>query len=72
MPQQLSDKEVRQGQNVRGMIWVLLIGIAAVVVAYTIMLALTAEPVREDGSVAGSVPAAEDAAAPTTSAAETQ
>ena len=38
-------QQARQGQNVKGMIWVLVISIVLVVAAYAVMLALQAEPV---------------------------
>lgn len=38
----LGPEKARQGQNVKGMIWVLIVGIALVVLAYTVMLALSA------------------------------
>jgi len=41
-------QRARQGENVKGMIWVLIIGVALVVLAYTVMLALSAEPVTTD------------------------
>lgn len=41
-------QEARQGQNVKGMIWVLVISIALLVAAYAVMLALQAEPVTQD------------------------
>jgi hypothetical protein len=42
-------ERARQGQNVKGMIWVLVVGIALVVLAYAVMLALSAQPVTPDG-----------------------
>jgi hypothetical protein len=44
-----SGQRARQGENTKGMIWVLIIGVALVVLAYTVMLALSAEPVTVDG-----------------------
>jgi hypothetical protein len=44
----LGPERARQGQNIKGMIWVLIVGIALVVLAYTVMLALSAEPVTPD------------------------
>lgn len=41
-------QRARQGENIKGMIWVLIVGIALVVLAYTVMLALSAEPVTPD------------------------
>jgi hypothetical protein len=40
--EKLGPEKARQGQNVRGMIWVLIVGIALVVLVYTVMLALSA------------------------------
>lgn len=44
----LSQDRARQGQNIKGMMWVLIAGIALVVIAYTVMIALSAEPVTPD------------------------
>jgi len=44
----ISVQDARQGRNVTGMIWVLVIGIALVVAAYAVMLSLSAEPVTVD------------------------
>lgn len=55
----LSAQSARQGQNVKGMIWVLVIGVALVVIAYTVMLALQAVPssvVNESANDAASAP----------------
>jgi hypothetical protein len=55
----LSAQRARQGQNIKGMIWVLIIGVALVVIAYTVMLALQAEPsavVNESANDAASAP----------------
>lgn len=41
----ISSQRARQGQNVKGMIWVLVISIGLVVAAYAVMLSLQAEPV---------------------------
>lgn len=43
--QNISAQSARQGQNVKGMIWVLVVGIGLVVAAYAVMLSLQAEPV---------------------------
>lgn len=67
MVEQLTTNEVRQGRNIRGMIWVLVIGIALVVVTYMIMLAVVAEPVTPDGRALESSGIAGDAAAPNAS-----
>jgi hypothetical protein len=55
----LSAQRARQGQNVKGMIWVLIIGVALVVIAYAVMLALQAEPsavVNDSAADAASAP----------------
>src|SRR5262245_55082329 len=55
----LSAQRARQGQNIKGMIWVLIIGVALVVIAYAVMLALGAEPssvVNESANEAASAP----------------
>ena len=41
----ISAQRARQGQNVKGMIWVLVVSIVLVVAAYVVMLSLQAEPV---------------------------
>ena len=51
-------KKARQGQSVRGMIWVLIVGIALVVLAYTVMLALSAQPVAPDNHTIAPAPIA--------------
>lgn len=43
-----SGQRARQGENIKGMIWVLVVGIALVLLAYTVMLALSAQPVTPD------------------------
>ena len=48
----ISVQDARQGSNVKGMIYVLVIGIALVVAAYAVMLALSAEPVTVDNRAA--------------------
>ena len=40
----VSGERARQGQNIKGMLFVLVIGIALVGIAYAVMLALQAEP----------------------------
>jgi hypothetical protein len=40
----LTTEKARQGRNVQGMIYVLIIGVALVVVAYAVMLALQFKP----------------------------
>ncbi len=67
MVEQLTTNEVRQGRNIRGMIWVLVIGIALVVAAYMIMLAVVAQPVTPDGRALEPSGIAGDAAAPNAS-----
>ena len=41
----ISAQRARQGQNVKGIIWVLVISIGLVVAAYAVMLTLQAKPV---------------------------
>jgi len=41
----ISAQRARQGQNVKGMIWVLVVSMVLVVAAYVVMLSLQAEPV---------------------------
>lgn len=48
----ISAEKARQGQNIKGMIWVLGISLVLVVVAYMVMLSLQAEPVALDGRAA--------------------
>ncbi len=64
MAEQLSTNEARQGRNVKGMVWVLVISLALLVVGYMIMLAFAAKPVTADGRAAEAPAAAGDAAAP--------
>lgn len=59
----ISTQRARQGQNVKGMIWVLVVSIGLVVAAYAVMLALQAEPVTPGRG--GPVPATPETA-PTT------
>jgi hypothetical protein len=40
----ISGQRARQGQNIKGMVAVLVIGVALVVIAYVVMLALQQEP----------------------------
>ena len=40
----VSGERARQGQNIKGMLFVLVLGIALVGIAYAVMLALQAEP----------------------------
>lgn len=54
----LGPEKARQGQNVKGMIWVLIVCIALVVLAYTVMLALSAQPVSPDNRSIGPAPLA--------------
>lgn len=44
----LGPERARQGQNIKGMIWVLGIGIALVVIAYMVLITLSAQPVTPD------------------------
>lgn len=60
----ISVQDARQGRNVKGMIYVLIIGIALVVGAYAVMLALQAESVTADNRVAEDVAPAVSTAAP--------
>ena len=53
----LSAPEARQGQNIKGMVAVLAIGIALVMLAYAVMLALSVEPVTPAGVPAADAPA---------------
>lgn len=53
----VSAPEARQGQNIKGMVAVLAIGIALVVIAYALMLALSVEPVTPGGVPAADAPA---------------
>lgn len=48
----LGPEKARQGQQVKGMIWVLIAGIALVVLAFTVMLALSAQQAAPDSPVA--------------------
>ncbi len=41
----ISVQRARQGQNVKGMIWVLVVSVVLVVAAFAVMLALQNEPV---------------------------
>jgi len=50
--------EARQGQNVKGMLAVLGIGILLVVIAYAVMLALSSQPVTPAGMPTTDAPAA--------------
>ncbi len=47
-------QRARQGQNVRGMLWVLGLGIAFVVIAYVVMIALSA-PTAGDNQTAAEI-----------------
>jgi Trk-type K+ transport system membrane component len=40
----ISGQRARQGQNIKGMIWVLVIGVLLVAAAFGVMLALQSEP----------------------------
>lgn len=51
-PPKLSVERARQGQNIKGMIWVLVISLGLVVAAYMVMLALQQQPVTPDGKPA--------------------
>lgn len=45
---QMSGQRARQGQNVSGMVWVLILGTAFVVLAYTVMITLNSQPVNPE------------------------
>jgi hypothetical protein len=73
MVEQLSTEEVRQGRNMKGMVWVLVVSIALIVMGYMLMLAFSAKSVTVDGQLLETPAAATDAAAPNASpATETQ
>lgn len=67
----ISVQRARQGQNVKGMIWVLAISIGLVVAAYVIMLSLQAEPVTPGNRAVEDVAPAMGSAAPAQNAPET-
>jgi hypothetical protein len=48
-PPKSSVEGARQGQNIKGMVWVLFISIGLVVAAYLVMLALQQQPVTPGG-----------------------
>jgi hypothetical protein len=52
LPPKVSAERARQGQNVKGMIWVLMVSIGLVVAAYMIMLALQQKPVTPNNKPA--------------------
>ena len=60
----ISAQSARQGQNVKGMIWVLLISIGLVVAAYAVMLSLQAEPVTPGNRAVQDIAPAVESAAP--------
>lgn len=64
MPEPVTTEDVRQGRNIKGMIWVLVIGLALVVIAYMVMLVFAVEPVTVDNEPAPTAVEAPDAAAP--------
>lgn len=51
--------EARQGQNVRGMTTVLVVGVVLVAIAYAIMLAFQSKPVTPDNAGRNPAPAIE-------------
>lgn len=53
----LPREEARQGQNIKGMMFVLGVGIALLVLAYAVMLALEATPVTPGGEEQNAAPA---------------
>jgi len=67
----ISVQRARQGQNVKGMIWVLVISLALVVAAYAIMLSLQAEPVTPGNRAVEDVAPAAGSAAPAPATPET-
>ena len=67
----ISVQRARQGQNVKGMIWVLVISLALVVAAYAIMLGLQAEPVTPGNRAVEDVAPAAGSAAPAPATPET-
>jgi len=52
----LRPEKARQGQSAKGMIWVLVVGIALVALAYTVMLALGAQQVAPDNRAIAPAP----------------
>jgi hypothetical protein len=52
----LPAQEARQGQNIKGMIWVLVIGTLLVVAAYAVMLAMQSDPVTPAQTPADGTP----------------
>jgi hypothetical protein len=67
MTEQISTEDARQGRNIKGMVWVLVISIALLVVGYMLMLAFAAKPVTVDNQAIDTPAAATDAAAPNAS-----
>jgi hypothetical protein len=55
----LQREDARQGQNIRGMITVLVVGVVLVAIAYAIMLAFQSTPVAADGTEQNAAPAIE-------------
>jgi hypothetical protein len=55
----LPREEARQGQNVRGMTTVLVVGVVLLAIAYAIMLAFQSTPVTPDGVEQNAAPAIE-------------
>jgi hypothetical protein len=69
----ISSEKARQGQNIKGMIWVLIISLVLVVGAFAVMLALQSEPVSIDGratddpaAITSTAPAGADTSTPET------
>lgn len=52
MPPKASVERARQGENIKGMMWVLVIGIGLIAVAFMILLALQHSPVTPDNKPA--------------------
>ena len=67
----ISAQSARQGQNIKGMIWVLVVGIGLVVAAYAVMLSLQAEPVTPGNRAVEDVAPAVGSAAPAPATTET-
>ena len=53
----LSAPEARQGQNIKGMVAVLAMGIALIMLAYAVMLSLSVQRVTPGGMPAADAPA---------------
>lgn len=60
----VSGQRARQGQNISGMVWVLILGVGLVVFAYTVMITLNAQPVNPENRPAAEAAGATTAAPP--------